>query len=623
MIFYSKSMILAEINYHIYDKKLLVIIRCFEHWRLELKCTELLIQMFINYQTLKIFMKNKQLSWWQVNYLNILSKFNFQIIFRSGKINIKVDALTRMSLANVSESAQCLEDHFQTILILDRVDVLSIESKANLYQRVWMINQTDELCSEYRQAINENKLKFHITKLKNCKIIDDVLFRKDLLWVSENMHTKLLQEVHDQSSISHFDNRRIINLVQRFYYWSDHRATIRWYIRNCHACQRSKVSRNDINELHYFLSISQKRWKDIAMNFIIELSLSIDYNVICTIICHLIKECHYVLCHWKDDDISVKETVWIMLWNVYQLHDLFSSIVSNRDSQFISTMWKSLCKRLRITASLFTVYHFKIDDQSKRVNQDVEWELRIYCNYMQNDWVKWISMMKFSDNFNIFSITSMILFYFNKEFHFRMSFDSDTTDYETTHEWLEARKADDIVIQMKELLNFDHQQLKKTKLIIEVQINKHRRDIIYEVDDWVWLSFRNVKTMRLCKDLKDKQLDLYQITVKVSIFYHLHLSVSMKHLHSMFSSKLLQSYSEDSLSEQHSESLRFITIEDDEYWKIDDILNFRCYRGRIQYKVKWTDLDRDNEWYYVDKEKFDDSEKVLNEFHKLYSNKSR
>ena len=64
-----------------------------------------------------------------------------------------------------------------------------------------------------------------------------------------------------------------------------------------------------------------------------------------------------------------------------------------------------------------------------------------------------------------------------------MSFDSDTTDYETTHERLEVRKADDIVIRMKELLNFNRQQLKKTKLIIEVQINKHKRNVIYEVDD--------------------------------------------------------------------------------------------------------------------------------------------
>jgi len=51
-------------------------------------------------------------------------------------MNIKVNALIRMSLANVSESAQRLEDHFQTILTFNRINVLFIESKANLYQRV-------------------------------------------------------------------------------------------------------------------------------------------------------------------------------------------------------------------------------------------------------------------------------------------------------------------------------------------------------------------------------------------------------------------------------------------------------------------------------------------------------
>jgi len=68
----------------------------------------------------------------------------------------------------------------------------------------------------------------------------------------------------------------------------------------------------------------------------------------------------------------------------------------------------------------------------------------------------------------------MTFFYFNKSFHLRMSFDSDTTDYETTCEHLEARKANDIIIQMKKLLIFNCQQLKKTKQITEAQINKHR-----------------------------------------------------------------------------------------------------------------------------------------------------
>ncbi len=63
IVFYSKSMILAECNYHIYDKKLLTIIWCFEHWWFKLENTELFIQMFTDHQTLKIFMKNKQLTW--------------------------------------------------------------------------------------------------------------------------------------------------------------------------------------------------------------------------------------------------------------------------------------------------------------------------------------------------------------------------------------------------------------------------------------------------------------------------------------------------------------------------------------------------------------------------------
>ncbi len=74
-----------------------------------------------------------------------------------------------------------------------------------------------------------------------------------------------------------------------------------------------------------------------------------------------------------------------------------------------------------------------------------------------------------------------------------------------------------------------------------------------------------MKITRSCKDLKDKQLELYQIIANVEIFYHLHLSESMKWLYSMFSSKLLHLYSDNSLSEQHSESSKSLTIENDEH----------------------------------------------------------
>ena len=140
-------------------------------------------------------MKNKQLSQHQVNYLNILSKFNFQIIFKSDKMNTKVNALTWMFLANVSESVKWFKDCFQTILIFDRVNILSIDlklssnskSEVNLYQRVWLVNQMNEFCSKYKQAENDNKLKLHSIKMKNYKIVDNILFRKDEIIVGERL----------------------------------------------------------------------------------------------------------------------------------------------------------------------------------------------------------------------------------------------------------------------------------------------------------------------------------------------------------------------------------------------------------------------------------------------------
>ena len=93
IIFYNKSFNFAEDNYHIYNKELLIIICCFEHWHFKLAHTKFLIQIFIDYQMLKIFMKNKQLIYCQVKYLNIFSDFNFKIIFRTDKTNIKVNTL--------------------------------------------------------------------------------------------------------------------------------------------------------------------------------------------------------------------------------------------------------------------------------------------------------------------------------------------------------------------------------------------------------------------------------------------------------------------------------------------------------------------------------------------------
>ena len=49
------------------------------------------------------------------------------------------------------------------------------------------------------------------------------------------------------------------------------------------------------------------------MDFITGLSMSEDYNVICTIIDRLLKERHYIPCHSEDQGTSAEKVVKIML----------------------------------------------------------------------------------------------------------------------------------------------------------------------------------------------------------------------------------------------------------------------------------------------------------------------
>ena len=57
--FLSQKLAPAELNYEIYDKELLAIIRCFKQWRLELKGLLFLIYILTDHKNLQYFITIK------------------------------------------------------------------------------------------------------------------------------------------------------------------------------------------------------------------------------------------------------------------------------------------------------------------------------------------------------------------------------------------------------------------------------------------------------------------------------------------------------------------------------------------------------------------------------------
>ncbi len=561
-----------------------------------------------------------------MRWVQKLADFNFKIMYRSDKQNIKINALTRRAdfvLRDFDDERVC----YQRIIILtsNRMKIADLKKNVSesIYKQVLDANEIDENCTLLREAIERDEAQCKDIKLKNCQVQNEILYKDSQLWVSFNelLQMNLIREMHDQFSIDHLDILRTMKIIKRNYYWLFMRKTVDWYIRNCYVCQRSKTSRDKSNDLLQSLSISEQWWQNIVMNFIIDLSDSYNYNAILTVICRLLKERQYISCITDDEDITVEKTAEMLLQWIYWTHDLSSFIVFDQDSQFIFILWKSLCKRLSISLQLFIVYHFQIDDQSERVNQNVERYLRFFCSYMQNDWFKWLLMIEFVDNNILSSVIFLTLFFMNKNFHSCMSFDSDIIEYESIRERMQIARVKDIFDHMNRTLIFAREALIKTREQMMNQTNKHRKKINYKIESKMFLNERNIVTVRSFKKLNDKMLDSFTNLDFVDSSYKLKLSEFM-HVHDVFHSDLLRSVVDDSLSDQKNESSRSIVIKDEDEWKIDDILNFQCYRRRLQYRVKWKSYDNDLNWCNADDDEFMNAQEMIDDFHIKYSRKA-
>jgi len=172
-------------------------------------------------------------------------------------------------------------------------------------------------------------------------------------------------------------------------------------------------------------------------------------------------------------------------------------------------------------------------------------------------------MTEFADNNALSSVTFLTLFFMNKDFHPRMSFDPDITEYESTRERLQTARAEDIFDHMNKTLTFAREALTKTREQMMNQANKHRKKINYEIESKMFLNERNIVTARPFKKLNDKMLDSFQITESVGSFYKLKLSETMR-IHDVFHSELLRPAVNDSLSDQKNEPSRSIVVNDED-----------------------------------------------------------
>ena len=97
-------------------------------------------------------------------------------------------------------------------------------------------------------------------------------------------------------------------------------------------------------------------------------------------------------------------------------------------------------------------------------------------------------MIEFINNNVLSASIEMTFFFVNKSFYSRISFSSDFTLYISTRKRLQTAKIEVITDSMKKTLRMMTIKAKVVKNTMIMQVNKHRKKIIYKKDNIIFLS---------------------------------------------------------------------------------------------------------------------------------------
>jgi transposase InsO family protein len=133
-------------------------------------------------------------------------------------------------------------------------------------------------------------------------------------------------------------------------------------------------------------------WQSISMDFIDGLPPSGGKNCIMVIVDRFSKYAHFLpLAH----PFSPLQVTKMFASQIYRLHGLSLSIVSDHDKVFTSQLWQELFCLAGVSLNMSSAYHPQTDGQTERVNQCVETFLRCFISACLTKWINWIYLAEF------------------------------------------------------------------------------------------------------------------------------------------------------------------------------------------------------------------------------------
>jgi len=271
--------------------------------------------------------------------------------------------------------------------------------------------------------------------------------------------------------------------VTRNFWWPGVTREVKHYMERCNTCQCNKNQMQLPAGKLMPNSIPEKAWTHISVDFITKLPLAQGYDAILVVVDRLTKMAHFIP---TTERTSTEGLARLFRDNIWKLHRLPDSIISDRGPQFVAEIMKELNQMLGIDTKLLTIFHPQTDRQMERMNQELEQYLQMFINHRQEQWPEWLGMAEFAYNNKVHTGTKVSPFQANHGQNPRMKFELRKKGrYEGAERFVE---------RMKNVQEEAKAALQKAQEEIKRYTDRERGEVEeYRVGDLVLLSTKDLK----------------------------------------------------------------------------------------------------------------------------------
>ena len=451
--YFSEKLSGPTLNYSTYDKELYALVRALKTWQHYLYPKEFVIHS--DHESLKYIKGQGKLNKRHAKWVEFLEQFPYVIKHKKGKGNIVADALSRR----------------HALLSMLETKLIGLECLKSMYENDETFEEIFKNCEKFL----ENGFFRH----------EGFLFKENKLCVPKcSTRNLLVCEAHEGGLMGHFGVQKTLETLQEHFYWPHMKKDVHKFCEHCIVCKKAK-SKVKPHGLYTPLPIPEYPWIDLSMDFVLGLpKTSNGRDSIFVVVDRFSKMAHFIPCKKVDDASHVAD---LFFKEIVRLHGLPRSIVSDRDSKFLSHFWRTLWSKLGTKLLFSTTCHPQTDGQTEVVNRTLGTLLRTVLRKNLKTWEACLPHVEFAYNRAVHSTTNCSPFEVIYGFNPLTPLDLLPMPNVSVFKHKEGQAKADYVKKLHERVK---DQIERKNKSYAKQANKGRKKVVFEPGDWVWVHMR-------------------------------------------------------------------------------------------------------------------------------------